>query len=214
MTYIKDKPDSGPSPAIDAATIRGNFTDYGNVFDNNHVALNDRNQGAHTQIIYQKQSSDPGVTEDLAVIYAKDATSNASSEPQLFAQIPQFLPNQYDSTPAPNVGMQLTHNTVNTTGPNQFYTFLPGGYLLFTGIVTGNSVPNVLTSLSITLSPSPTKILAAIATPNTLTSVGTPTPFTVSTTIDSQNQFTIYSTANGPSPSIPYQFTYTVMAKA
>lgn len=214
MTYNKNKPDAGPSPAVDSAQIRENFSQYGTIFSNNHVALNSRNQGAHSQIIYEKQAADPGVSEDLAVLYAKDATSNTSTEPQLFAQIPKFLPNAYDNTPADNTGMQLTHNSVDVAGPSQYHSFLPGGYIYYFGSFSGNSVPGVMTSPTITLSPAPTEILSVIATPNTVVSVGDLSPFNVSVVVNTNDTFTIYSTANGSSPSIPYTFTYMVIAKS
>ncbi len=211
--YDPLKPDAGPSPLLDVSTIQGNFFDFDAVFTTNHITLNDRNQGAHGSVILQKQASDPGVTEDLSVLYCKDASSNASTEPQLFVQIPKFLPTNLDSTNADNVGMQLTYQQVNVAGP-VYQSFLPGGFLFFFGSVSGVSVPGMLTTLTITLSPIPTEILTAIATPNTMTNGSIPAPFNVSTKINSSSQFTIYSTANGDDPGIPYSFTWTAIAIA
>lgn len=211
--YNRLKPDAGPSPALDASIIRTNFSDFATIFATNHIALNDRNQGAHGQVIMQNQSSDPGVTEDLAILYSKTASSNLGSQPQLFVQIPKFLPTNLDTTDAQNVGMQLTYNEVNTAGP-VYQSFLPGGFIFYFGIVSGVSVPNVITSLNINLSPAPTEIITAIATPNTMTTIGTPQPFSVSTEINSNSMFTIWSTANGGGPGIPYSFTWTAIAKA
>lgn len=212
MTYNKLKPDSGPSPLLDVSIIQGNFSDFSTIFALNHIALNDRNQGAHGRVILENQSDDPGVTEDLAVLYNKDATSNVSTEPQLFAQIPKFLPTNLDTTDADNVGMQLTYQQVNTAGP-VYQSFLPGGYLFYTGSVTGVSIPNVITSLLITLSPIPTRIITAIANSNTVTNPGG-RPFKVSTIINNQSTFTIYSDANAGNPGIPYIFTWTAIAIA
>lgn len=210
MTYDKLKPDAGPSPLLDAPIIQGNFSDFSTIFALNHIALNDRNQGAHGQVILENQAADPGVTEDLAVLYNKDAISNASTEPQLFVQIPKFLPTNLDTTDAPNTGMQLTYQQVNTAGP-VYQSFLPGGYLFYTGTIAGVSVPNVITSLTVTLLPAPTRIITAIANSNTVTSPGG-RPFKVSTTINTNDTFTIYSDANAGNAGIPYIFTWTAIA--
>jgi len=215
MTYSPDKPDEGPSPAIDVVQIQTNFSQFASIFSNNHTALNDKNQGAHEGVILTRQLFDPGVTEDLAVLYAKNAGSKAGSQLQLFVQIPKFLPTGQDTTNAKNVGMQLTYNSVNTAGPI-YQSFLPGGYLLYQGSVSGNTTPNVLIADTVILSPAPTKILVAIATPNTMTSVGIAIPFNVSTTINTvtNDRFVINSTGNASGGSIPYSFVWMAIATA
>ena len=209
MTYSFQKPDAGPSPALDAAQIRTNFSQFASIFSTliaglsyNHTALNDRNQGDHESVILTLQAADPGVTEDLAVLYTKNASSMAGIQPQLFVQIPKFLPTDIDTTDALNAPMQLTYNSVNTAGP-VYQSFLPGGYLLYFG-----STSNI--AVNITLSPAPTQILVAIATPNNMTIIGTPVPFDVSTTIVSNSQFKINSTA----AIGVYSFGFVVIAKA
>lgn len=204
--YNQLKPDAGPSPALDASIIQTNFSDFATIFATNHIALNDRNQGAHGQVVMQNQTSDPGVTEDLAVLYSKNATSKAGTQPQLFVQIPKFLPTNLDTTDAANVGMQLTHNTVNTAGP-VYQSFLPGGYLFYFGVVNSNVLPIAVTVI---LSPAPTRIITAIAEPNTVSAGGV--PFQVSTAIDTatNDRFIIYSSGT----VTPYSFTWTAIAKA
>lgn len=204
MTYSFIKPDGGPSPKVDVVQIRTNFSQFATIFNGNHTALNNTNQGDHENVILTKQTADPGVTQDLDVLYCKDATSQAGTQPQLFIQIPKFLPNQFDTTQAENTPMQLTYNSVNTAGP-VYQSFLPGGYLLFFG-----STSNI--AVNITLSPAPTKILIAIATPNTMTTAGTPIPFNVSTTILTNSTFKINSTLNGSGPVIAYSFGWMAVA--
>lgn len=162
MTYIPIKPDAGPSPNIDAPTIRDNFAAFAAIFSSssagiiyNHTALNEASQGNHQAVLMEKQTVDPEVTEDLAVLYCKDAPSNAGTQLQLFAKIQQFLPT------ITNAPMQLTYNQVNTVGP-VYQSFLAGGYLIYFGTTMDVSVP-------ITLSPVPTQILVAIACPYTTT---------------------------------------------
>jgi len=211
--YNPLKPDSGPSPSLDASIIQGNFSDYASIFATNHVALNNTSQGAHGTIIMENQIGDPGDDEGKAVLYNKNFDSNAGDQPNLFVQIPKFLPTNMDTTNAPNTGMVLTYNQVNTTGP-VYQSFLAGGFLFYFGSISGTSVPNMKTVLPINLLPVPTKLLTAIANPNTLTTIGTPTPFSVSTNIISPSSFNIYSNANGAGPSIPYSFTWSAIAIA
>lgn len=212
MTYSFVKPDSGPSPKDDVTQIRTNFSQFGIVFNNNHTALNNPNQGDHENVIFEKQLADPGVDQNIDVLYCKDATSNTGTQPQLFVQIPQFLPNQNDWTSNPNLGMQLTYNQVNTAGPNQFQSFLAGGYLIYFGTDSGTTVPNVLIADTITLSPAPTKIIVAIATPNTFDSTGA--VFSVNTQITSNSTFVINSSGNFANPPIPYSFGWVAIAQA
>ncbi len=201
MTYSPIVPQSGPSPAATQAQIQTNFAEFALKLLVNHSAMNSKNQGDHEGIVLEKQTVDPGVVEDLVALYCKDVISQASTEPQLFAQIKKFLPTSIDGTPAPNTPMQLTYNTVDTVGPNQFQSFLPGGYLLHFGSTTATG--------TITLSPAGSAILMAIATPNNMTTSGTPTPFTISTAIVNNSQFNIFSNATGV-----FSITWLAISKA
>jgi hypothetical protein len=193
MTYKKNKPDSGKAPNIDAPNIQGNFASFDTVFGSNHLSMNDplQHQGDHSTIIFQSITGSPGKVFNSALLFARDATSNVGTQPQLSVKIPQFLPNEIPNTP-----MQLTYNQVNIAGP-QYQSFLIGGYLIFMGSLTGTAVKNTPIATPVNLSPAPTKILIAIATPNTFTTDSTPQPYTASTTIVSNSQFTINSTTNG-----------------
>ncbi len=215
MTFSPIKPDAGPSPFDDVTQIRVDFAQFQTIFSKNHTPLSNRNQGDHENVIIEIKPSDPGVTEDLAILFNKNASSKAGIQPQLFSQVKKFLPNKNNTRDAQNSAIQLTYNSVNVIGP-VYQSFLPGGYLLYFGSISGNTTPNVLIADTVILSPAPTKILIAIATPNTMTSAGTPIPFNVSTTINTttNDRFIINSTANGPSASIPYSFTWTAIATA
>lgn len=199
MTYTPLKPDAGPSPAVDAPTIQGNFAVYATAFGKvsgsqkyNHTILNDPNQGDHESVLIDIQALDPGVTQNLAVLYAKKTTSAASpsGQPQLFAQIPQFLPNAYDTIKAPNLGMQLTYNSVNTSGP-VYQSFLPGGYILYFGTTT-----NIGTQISV--SPTPTKIITAMATLYNMTTGGAPVSIPTFTQVVSATNFQISTFVSPP----------------
>lgn len=190
MTYNPLKPDSGPSPLVDAPTIQTNFAQFAAIFSRtaggviyNHTPLNDNNQGDHEAILLEKQTADPGVTQLLDALYCKDATSNAGTQPQLFVQIPKFLPTILDTRNAPNNPMQLTYNAVNTAGPI-YQSFLAGGYLVFFG--TTNNI-----ALNITLSPAPTTLLLAIAEPQNVLAGNT--AFDVTTNIINNSTFKINS---------------------
>jgi len=210
MTYIKNKPDSGKAPNIDAPKIQGNFSSFDTVFGNNHLSMNDPNQkqGDHTTIIFQSITGSPGKVFNAALLFARDAFSKAGTQPQLSVKIPQFLPNNIANSP-----MQLTYNTVNIIGPSQYQSFLLGGYLIYMGNISGASAASVPISTQITLVPAPTKILVAIATPNSFNTSSTPQPFDVSTTINNNSKFTIKSTSNGSrSTVVNYRFTWVAIA--
>lgn len=179
MTYIPVFPPATTSPKLSPTQIQTNYSQFAAIFSSkvggvvyNHLPLNDFNQGKHGSVLFQNQTLDPGVTNNYTVLYSKTASSAAGSQPQLFSQIPKFLPVDIEQGNEPNLPQQMTYNTVNTAGPDQFQSFLPGGYILYFGSTVTNAVP-------ITLSPTPTKILAAFAYPQgTQTVSGVPnTPY-------------------------------------
>lgn len=190
MTYSPITPQSQPSPKDTQLQIQTNFAQFATIFAQNHTALNNSNQGKHEKVILENLPADPGVINDLVSLYNKNATSKSGIQPQLFAQILKFLPTPNDSRDVPNTGMQLTQSVVNTTGPNQYQSFLPGNYMLYFGTVT--TAP-----ATVTLIPAPTTILCAIAIPNNLSSPATPTPFSASTNVTSNSTFDIISDSTG-----------------
>lgn len=180
--YNPLQPQNEPSPAIATTQMRTNFTQFNNIFGNNHVSLNDSNQGKHNSVIFQEQSSDPGAI-DYDSVYSKSVTTAAGTSSEMFVQVPQFLPNSQ-----PNLPQQLTYNSIIKTGAPITYaqTFLPGGYVFYFGIIT--SVPQ-----TITLTPTPSKIVCAIAQPNQF--AGSGAPFDVETQVLTANTFRITSSS-------------------
>lgn len=215
MTFSPTTPQSQLSPSATQAQIKTNFSEFARIFALNHSAFNSSNQGDHENVIFQNQSTDPDVTENLVALYCKNATSLSGTQPQLFAKIKKFLPNSSDTENAENTPMQLTFNTVNIAGP-QYQSFLPGGYILYFGIDSGVTVSNVAIADTIILSPAPTLFITAIAIPNTMTTIGTPVPFTVATEINTStnDRFIIHSSGNSSGAPIAYSFTYLAIAKA
>jgi hypothetical protein len=218
LTFSNTKPDSGKSPKIDVTQLQTDFSEWARIWAINHTPMNNRNQGDHANVIFTLQTSDPGVTQDLDVLYIKNVVTNstpAPGQPQLFVQIPKFLPTKDDPTAAPNAPMQLTFNSVNTSGP-VYQSFLPGGYLLYFGSTSNIAVP-------ITLVPAPTKILVAIATANnmnppTLVPGGSfggdivTLPYDVWTTITNNSTFKINSNLNLSGPVVAYSFGWVAIA--
>lgn len=190
MTFDPNIPTDLPSPSISVDAIRTNFSQYGQVFDNNHVALNGTFQGKHTHVIFQQQLSDPDVEGSFDTLYGKSTSSNLGNFQSVFAKIPQFLPNQL-----PNLPMQLFFNQVNTAGP-QYQSFLAGGYIIYFGKI--NSVVGTINS-TITLVPAPSEILCVIPNSTRLVapngSLGPSAPLRLSVTLDSMDnsKFTIRS---------------------
>jgi len=151
MTYDPNIPNDLPPPKVIVDQIRTNFSQYAAVFDNNHVAINDTNQGKHSNVILQRQISNPVIEGDYDSLYSKSVTSNSSTSEELFVTVPQFLPNDQ-----PNDPQQLTFNSVNLNP--QFQTFLPGGYILYF-----DSIPSAnVVSVTVTLTPAPSEILCVI----------------------------------------------------
>lgn len=194
MTYDPKITQNLPAPAIIVDQIRTNFSQYANVFDNNHIALNANNQGEHTNVIMQQQANDPEIDGDYADIFAKVVSAAFGDSLQIFAKIPQFLPNNL-----PNISEQLTFNTVNTVGP-QYQSFIAGGYIVYFGSTT-----NIATT--ITLSPAPTRIVCVIANSNSL-NILTNNPNDVGVVVLNNFQFNITSSAPNP-----YIFTWVAIAK-
>jgi hypothetical protein len=160
MTYNPNFPPPTTSPELSPVQIQTNYAQFATAFSYtiggvvyNHMPLNDFNQGKHASVLMQNQSGDPGVINNYTVLYSRNATSAATplGQPQLFSQIPKFLPVPIELGDIPNFPQQMTYNTVNTIGPDQYQSFLPGGYILYFGSTNPISV--------ITLSPTPTKIL-------------------------------------------------------
>lgn len=218
MVYVITKPDSGPSPNLDAPNIQGNFAAFNTSFSTNHVAMNSDAQGDHTNVIFQRQTSTPDNPINGDILFSENVTSKLGTQPGLLVRIPVFLPTKLDPTTGiNNSAMVLTFNQVNTIGPNQYQSFLIGivsPYLIYFGSISGNTTPSVIINTQITLSPAPQEILLAIATANTNVSAGTQRPFDVRTRIDSTDKFTISSAANDSSGSIAYSIGWVAIAKA
>lgn len=216
MTYDPQIPLVTESPSTSANPIQVNFDQFAKIFSvltgglfYNHIPFNNANQGKHAAVILQKQTTDPGVTEDLTVLYAKDAVSKASTEPQIYAQIPKFLPTNLDSTNAPNAPMQLTYNSVGIAGP-MYYSFLPGGYIIYFGMILAtSSIPH-----TITLSPVPTTTLACFAFPQTiqLNSTHRPLKISVFNNQPAPGSFNVYTEFT--TGITQYDFSWLAIAKA
>jgi len=190
--YEPNIPKDLPSPSVAVEFIKNNFTQYADVFDNNHGAINSSNEGKHTHVIFQEQSVDPEVDGSFDSLYSKSVTSNLGVSQNLFARIPQFLPNGPNNFP-----IQLTFNGVNTVGP-QYQSFLAGGYLIFFGSIPSSTSINS----TITLVPAPTEILSVIASPTRLVAanggLGPSAPLRLNATVNPNNfQFTIKSSPIG-----------------
>ena len=159
MTYDPTIPLVTASPKNSAAPIQVNFSQFNSVFSStvaniiyNHTPFTNSLPGKHGATIFQNQTADPGVTDNLTVVYAKEAPSAVNPTPgipELFLQIPKYLPNEQPNTP-----MQLTYSTVSTTVPYQ--SFMAGGYVVYMGSTTTAATPIVLT-------PAPSSILIVLA---------------------------------------------------
>ncbi len=193
MSYNPAIPDDFPPPNVAVDSIRTNFSQYSTIFDNNHSPLNASTQGKHTNVILQQQGSDPEIEGDYDSLYGKSVITTSSTSDEVFVKIPQFLPND-----TPNDPVQLTFNSVNTTGIPVYQSFLPGGYIIYFGSIPSGPLNTPVTA-QITLSPIPSKILCVIPNPTTSTLSGfsTSAPQKMSVTIDNNFQFTVFANAPG-----------------
>jgi hypothetical protein len=197
MTFDPNSPEDLPPPKIAVDQIRTNFQQYQTAFNANHSALNSSTQGKHTHIIFEEQTNDPEVPGDFDTLYSKSVTSASGTAQQIFARIPQFLPNEF-----PNIPMQLTFDQVNTTGPDQYQSFMAGGYLVYFGQTS-------IVPVTITLVPAPTIILSVIANPTNFTAGPGSIPFDVNVTINNASEFTL----NSFSATGVYSFKWIAIAK-
>ncbi len=195
MTYSPTEPQDLPPPVIATTQIRTNFAQFQTIFTDNHSPLNNSNQGKHTGVLFEQQTSDPGVISNYDAMYAKSVTNASSTQPQLFIQIPQFLPNNQ-----PNLPEQITFDTVNKVGP-VYQTFIPGGYIMYFGSI--GAVPS-----TITLIPACSKIVSVVVLSNVITPIPlTPVPLSVFATITSANTFDVDSQPVGFLPP-SYRFSW------
>jgi hypothetical protein len=198
MTYSPNIPEPSSSPKSSVSSIQTNYSQFASIFSStsggviyNHVPFNDFNQGKHAAVLIQNQSGDIGIgdTQSLAILYSKNATAaTGGPQPQLFVQIPRFLPTDLDTTKFLNPGMQLTYNTVNISGPI-YQSFIVGGYILYFGSTTTIGTP-------IVLSPTPTKILCVQAISQGTSTVGgqTNVPYDVGVVVTQPKTININST--------------------
>lgn len=192
MTYDPNQPTNLPPPNIGIQSVRANFSTYADGFDNNHVALNLNNQGKHTNVIMQGQVGDPIVPGGFGAFYSKSVVSASSTSQELFSRIPLFPPIDKNNKP-----IQLTYNSVNTTGSPFYQSFLPDGYVVYFG-----NIPSAATiNTTITLVPAVSRIVCVIPNPTKFAGIGSnpARPIQLSVTLSTVNfsQFTINATFPG-----------------
>jgi hypothetical protein len=118
-----------------------NFTQLANAFSQNHIPLNDpttANRGNHTYIQMPEQTTDPQTGSVEFAIYSKDVENQTD---QLFFQYPGNTPVvQFTNYQIYSVIPTTASNT--KTGQTTYFTFLPGGLLVYFGTMgpfTGGS---------------------------------------------------------------------------
>lgn len=201
-TYNPSEPQDLPPPSVAVDTIRNNFASYADVFDNNHIAMNAANEGKHSQVILQEQVIDPTINSNFADLFSKIISAQSGFSQELHAMIPKFLPNNKPNTP-----QQLTFNQVNTAGPNQYQSFIAGGYIVYFGKVTQAGVAAAIT---VTLVPAPTEIVCAIANSTTIISSSTFFYAPVAVNVINNFQFNVNPSTNA---GVPRDFFWICIAK-
>lgn len=188
--YDPLQPTNLPPPNIGIQSVRANFSTYADGFDNNHVALNLNNQGKHTNVIMQGQVGDPSVPDGFGTLYSKSVVSASSTSQELFSRIPLFPPIDKNNKP-----IQLTYNSVNTTGSPFYQSFLPDGYVVYFGTIA--NATNIGTATTITLVPAVSRIVCVIPVPTKFVPISglISAPVQISVTLSNSNfsTFTITS---------------------
>lgn len=109
-----------------------NFTQLANAFSQNHIPLNDdnvANRGNHTYIQMPEQTSDPQTGSVEFAIYCKNVEDQTD---QLFFQYP-------GNTPVVQFTNYQIYSVIPTAGSNtktaqtSYFSFLPGGLLVYFG---------------------------------------------------------------------------------
>ncbi len=206
MSYSANSPQDLPPPNIAVDQIRANFNQFANSLAASHTPMNDENQGKHEAVIFQALGSTPsgGNTGDNMWCERITNSSPTSTAAQLFMRVPAF-------GGLPALRQQLTYDVVNTAGP-VYQSFTPGifltdrqspsCYLWYFGQASFSSPAS---SVDVTLTPAPRKILCIIANPQQFNAATVPGPKGCSVLAKADNTgFTIF----GPNNTNPNTFTW------
>jgi hypothetical protein len=149
--------------------IRANFQAINTAFAQNHVKLNNsEQQGKHSLLLFEPQSSDPTTTVGQVALYTK----LVNSVPMLF-----YRP-QSNATP-----IQMTYPSILTglqsTDPNvwypQQYSFVAGPFVVYAGIIIAAT-----NGQTITLTPSSTLLYVQLTAQTVKEGQGVAVPATPS----------------------------------
>ena len=135
--------------------LQANFQVLYNAFMMNHVALDSStNVGTHNVIQLYEQSNEQQTGTTQISVYTKDVEGQTD---QLFMRYPTN-----------GTEFQLTNYQIYSPGPNAFFSFLPGGILIYFGISTNGQN-------TIYLTPNVTKNVMGMSLSPNLTGVSKPT---------------------------------------
>lgn len=164
--------------------IKANFQAINNVFAENHIALNQENEGKHSLIDFQQNSGvDPATGADQVALYTK--LVGGPGVPVLF-----YRPHN-SATP-----IQMTYSSINTNiASTDQYTFMAGPFIIYIGFIKSalNGTPKNLTPSSTLLYVHTTGILASNPTKLPVPCIGE---------ITGAGQFTIRFTNSGTPPNM------------
>ena len=182
---------STPKPIVQQQFLN-NWQAIQQVFNNNHMPLNDPQEGMHKVMTMSYQTMDPTTNSTQIGLYTK--LTGANNAPNLF-----FAP---DSAQTP---IQLTWDSINTTkGQARQYSFMAGPFVIYGGLVNG-----VTSGQTITLSPTTTLLYVGV---NLVVEKASGAGFqTVIPTTLAGSTFTIFIPATSGSPI--YNLYYLAIGK-
>ncbi len=122
MTFTPNIPTTGQSLGVTKNPINGNFTAINTTISQDHVAMNDANQGKHQWSTYVNQASPPTTASNETLVYSK--TINGATR-TVIRQAGGTTDRQIDG---PVV--------INNTTPFAGESMILGGIILKWGVVT------------------------------------------------------------------------------
>lgn len=187
MTYIPNIPQPGDDPSISQDQILNNFQDLNTFLSQNHVSLNDANQGKHTILQMPIQGSAPSTASNEIALYSRTSGNTGNNE--------LVFRRSSDGTL-----IEATAFLGNTNG----WTRLPSGILLKWGTGSGSGVVNV----SISSNPGFSAVYSAqitvddaFATPNSFVSLRSLNP----------NEMSVYCSSRTVTSPASATFRYLVI---
>jgi hypothetical protein len=140
-------PQNSDPIAVSQNQLRSNYSSIFNTFAQNHVSINQNDQGIHTSLLLRAQSGDPTTSSAQVSLYNK----LSSNIPALF-----YRPAN-SATP-----IQMTYPSISTgSSLTAQYTFVAGPFVIYGGLLK-----NITSGQVVTLTPTTTLLYVGLTSAN------------------------------------------------